>query len=92
MVHEKRMGTEHKGLKAGAARRRWLGRSLALLLGALVCLAAACSWRLHTRAPAKSELSVAPDFALPDYRGGVVTLDGLLAKGPAVVIFYRGYW
>ncbi len=34
----------------------------------------------------------APDFSLPDARGGTVTLSSLLAKGPAVVTFYRGGW
>ncbi|HEY1954330.1 MAG TPA: peroxiredoxin-like family protein [Polyangiaceae bacterium] len=34
----------------------------------------------------------APDFTLPDARGGAVTLSALLAKGPAVVTFYRGGW
>jgi peroxiredoxin len=34
----------------------------------------------------------APDFRLPDARGGDVRLRDLLAKGPAVVSFYRGGW
>jgi peroxiredoxin len=36
--------------------------------------------------------AVAPDFTLPDAHGKPVTLSGLLAKGPAVVTFYRGGW
>ena len=34
----------------------------------------------------------APDFTLPNARGQQVGLTGLLAKGPAVVSFYRGRW
>jgi len=34
----------------------------------------------------------APDFSLPDAHGGLVTLSSLLARGPAVVTFYRGGW
>jgi peroxiredoxin len=34
----------------------------------------------------------APDFTLPDARGGTVALSSLLAKGPVVVTFYRGGW
>ena len=34
----------------------------------------------------------APDFALPNLRGEPVQLSALLAKGPAVVAFYRGNW
>jgi peroxiredoxin len=34
----------------------------------------------------------APDFALPDVRGGVVRLTELLRQGPVVLSFYRGGW
>jgi len=34
----------------------------------------------------------APDFSLPNAKGKVVTLSTLLARGPAVVTFYRGGW
>lgn len=34
----------------------------------------------------------APDFDLPDESGNRVTLTSLLETGPAVLIFYRGYW
>ena len=34
----------------------------------------------------------APDFALPNVRGESVSLADVLAKGPAVVTFYRGHW
>ena len=33
-----------------------------------------------------------PDFTLPNARGESVTLSDVLAKGPAVVAFYRGTW
>jgi len=36
--------------------------------------------------------SKAPDFALPSVRGAVVRLGDLLARGPAVLAFYRGVW
>jgi peroxiredoxin len=44
---------------------------------------------------AKRSLQVgakAPEFSLPDAHGKVVALASLLAKGPAVVTFYRGGW
>ena len=34
----------------------------------------------------------APDFTLPNVREEAVTLSNLLAKGPAVLAFYRGAW
>jgi peroxiredoxin len=34
----------------------------------------------------------APDFRLPDARGGEVDLAGLRARGPVVLVFYRGAW
>jgi peroxiredoxin len=33
-----------------------------------------------------------PEFTLPDQNGRLVTLSGLLNKGPAVVAFHRGHW
>ena len=34
----------------------------------------------------------APDFTLPDQRGGTVTLSDRLSRGPVVLTFYRGVW
>lgn len=34
----------------------------------------------------------APDFALPNALGELVSLKGLLARGPIVLSFYRGRW
>jgi peroxiredoxin len=34
----------------------------------------------------------APDFALPDAKNKMVSLSEVLAKGPAVISFYRGGW
>lgn len=34
----------------------------------------------------------APDFRLPDARGGEIALQQLLANGPVVLVFYRGAW
>jgi len=34
----------------------------------------------------------APDFRLPDARGGSLRLNSLLAAGPVVLSFYRGGW
>lgn len=34
----------------------------------------------------------APAFRLPDEQGRPVDLDSLLARGPAVLLFYRGHW
>ena len=34
----------------------------------------------------------APDFTLEDQRGRKVALSEARAKGPVVLVFYRGYW
>ena len=34
----------------------------------------------------------APEFQLPNVSGEPVALSSLLARGPAVVAFYRGVW
>jgi peroxiredoxin len=33
-----------------------------------------------------------PPFILPDAKGGLVSLADVVARGPAVVSFYRGHW
>ncbi len=53
-------------------------------------LAAAC--RLHTEQPPVAAEARAPDFGLPAHDGRTVTLEELLARGPAVLVFYRGHW
>lgn len=35
---------------------------------------------------------MAPDFELPDTHGRRISLAGLLERGPAVLVFYRGGW
>jgi cytochrome oxidase Cu insertion factor (SCO1/SenC/PrrC family) len=52
----------------------------------------ACTWNLETRTPQPPLEAQAPAFELSDQDGRTVTLEGLLADGPAVVVFYRGYW
>ena len=39
-----------------------------------------------------SALSVAPSFLLPTDRGGMVSLEALLARGPLLLAFHRGTW
>lgn len=34
----------------------------------------------------------APDFALPNGDGKLITLSDYIARGPVVIIFYRGFW
>ena len=38
------------------------------------------------------EGQTAPAFELEDSRGGRVSLGDLLARGPAVLTFFRGHW
>jgi len=37
-------------------------------------------------------LERAPDFTLPDQDGRPVTLSAELAKGPVLLVFFRGHW
>jgi cytochrome oxidase Cu insertion factor (SCO1/SenC/PrrC family) len=69
-----------------------------LLRGAvvlLVVLAGFVYWALYLSYPKPQIVSnaghAAPDFTLPDQDGKPFTLSSLRG-GPAVVIFYRGYW
>ena len=45
--------------------------------------------------PAQADAAVgraAPDFSLPDHRGGEFHLRDHLGRGPLLVVFYRGHW
>ncbi len=67
--------------------------NLALLaIAVLPLLWLSCFPKLHTRGPSVEVKETAPDFTLTDHRGNEVSLDSLLEKGPAVLVFYRGYW
>jgi len=37
-------------------------------------------------------LARAPDFTLADERGNAITLSAELARGPVLLVFYRGHW
>ena len=49
---------------------------------------------LHSNAGARARRvgEIAPDFELPDTRGGTQSLSALLNRGPVVLSFYRGAW
>ncbi|MBI4953316.1 MAG: redoxin domain-containing protein [Myxococcales bacterium] len=48
--------------------------------------------KLVPRAPGPPPGEPAPDFTLPSHDGQTVSLAGLRKLGPAVVVFYRGFW
>lgn len=81
------------GLLAARADRRWRVR---LLAGLDVLLLAGFAFLtlVLTAVPASSagELERAPDFTLPDQASRPVTLSTELARGPILLVFYRGHW
>jgi len=63
--------------------------------GLLLALALTVASAGATQAPPHSHLKVgdkAPDFALPNGDGKLVTLSEFTIRGAVVVIFYRGFW
>ncbi|HEY8040196.1 MAG TPA: hypothetical protein VIF15_10405 [Polyangiaceae bacterium] len=66
------------------------------LLGVLLLLGGLGYLSVHraiaTRGPGEVQAGHAPDFSLPDTAGTRVTLAGVTSHGPAVLVFYRGYW
>lgn len=47
---------------------------------------------LSTRGPTVPQGASAPAFNLKSHLGGEVSLDSLTATGPALIVFYRGFW
>jgi peroxiredoxin len=39
-----------------------------------------------------SPLATAPSFELPNQKGQMRSLSGLLEKGPVLLVFHRGTW
>lgn len=63
-------------------RRSLLGLPLGLSISG--CLA--------TRGASVPTGQVAPAFQLVSQEGKQVSLDSLLTRGPAMLVFYRGHW
>jgi hypothetical protein len=76
--------------------RKRLRTAAVALLGVLLVLGGLGYFAVHraiaTRGPGELQGGVAADFSLPDTAGTAVTLAGLTSHGPAVLVFYRGYW
>jgi peroxiredoxin len=58
---------------------------------AIVLAASGCVTSLHVAAPPTAS-EAAPAFSLVAQDGTTVALADGLAKGPVVLVFYRGYW
>lgn len=64
--------------------------AVALLAIGLTLCAAGCA--LHTTSRSLEIGMKTPDFELEDHEGKRWSLTEMRADGPAVVLFYRGYW
>jgi ferric-dicitrate binding protein FerR (iron transport regulator) len=79
-------------ISARVDRRRWV-RAVALVqLSALGVFA--WGFLVVARLPLTTveAQEKAPDFTLPDSRGHGVTLSEELARGPVLLVFFRGHW
>ena len=65
--------------------------SLALAAGWMLLAGAVCAPYVPS-SPGPAEDAIAPDFSLAAADGAPVSLAELRAKGPVVVVFYRGHW
>jgi hypothetical protein len=70
-----------------------ISRRRAFVLGAASgLLSAGCGlWPKPRTTPLTSEV-MAPAFTLPDAHGQLVSLADLTRRGPAMIVFYRGFW
>jgi hypothetical protein len=78
-------------------RKRRVLRAVGLgFLGFVVVLAGLVAFVVYRpisrRAGSMVASAQAPDFSLPDQADRVTTLASLTAQGPAVLVFYRGFW
>jgi cytochrome oxidase Cu insertion factor (SCO1/SenC/PrrC family) len=74
-------------------RRFAHARRTTLLLLLLALPASGCFTPLAWHNPAAlTSVGPPPDFTLPDETGQRHHLAALLARGPVVIVFYRGFW
>jgi cytochrome oxidase Cu insertion factor (SCO1/SenC/PrrC family) len=82
--------------KPPSRARRILKRVLLGFLALAVVLGGLVAYGVYRPIARRAGLVVAsakaPDFSLPDQRGATTTLAALTANGPAVLVFYRGFW
>ena len=71
-------------------RRAWVRAIVFVQLGALALFV----WGFFgfARLPATAVPQRAVDFTLPDQEGHPVTLASELARGPVLLVFFRGHW
>jgi cytochrome oxidase Cu insertion factor (SCO1/SenC/PrrC family) len=71
-------------------RRRWVR----VVAGLEVACGALALWAFFglAKLPAAAAPEEAPDFTLPDQDGRPVTLSAELARGPVLLVFFRGHW
>lgn len=70
-------------------RRAWIQAGMVAALGPATTLLGAC---LSTRGPVVPTGTTAPSFTLKSHLGTDVSLEGITASGPAMIVFYRGFW
>jgi cytochrome oxidase Cu insertion factor (SCO1/SenC/PrrC family) len=79
-----------------ARTKRRLRVAAFAVLGVVVVLGALVVFTVYKpiarRAGSAVASSTAPDFSLPDQSGKTTTLVALTERGPAVIVFYRGFW
>jgi len=81
-------------LAAKRDRRVWVRLIGVLNLGLLGLFAVGFFWLAALPLPADpaAALTTAPDFTLRDQRNRLVSLRDETAKGPVLLVFYRGHW
>lgn len=79
------------------SRARRILKRVGLVLGVVVVvLGALVAFGVYRPIARRAGLVVAaaqaPEFSLPDQTGATTSLTALTTKGPAVIVFYRGFW
>ena len=63
-----------------------------VLFVSLMAVLIACGTFLSVKGKPLDIGVIAPSFELTDHQGKLVSLEGLISKGPVMVVFYRGHW
>ena len=83
--------TEEKKGKEMASLK-FLKRSILFTAALAMAALVACGTFLSVQGKPVDIGVKAPSFELTDHQGKIVSLEGLINKGPVLVLFYRGHW
>ena len=82
----------HEGIPSACRKKLAAGLILFALVFGSTTITSCLSVQVDPKTATKKVEEVAPPFTLEDQDGKKITLQGMLAQGPVILVFFRGTW